>query len=171
MGRNCCRLRLSENRAATVSEAELDAHCLDTIARFKRPKEYRFVDSLPKNNYGKVLKTELRECFKRPFSREIKKAHPRYTMRRAFEFGKQECSLPDRGRRRSVHMLSAIDRNRRTGHELAVFAAKEPDSTGNFAWITQDGQPEWWQRSFPECSPEPLQPCPLPHNPERPYWQ
>ena len=31
------------------------------IARFKRPKDYVFVDALPKNNYGKVLKTELRE--------------------------------------------------------------------------------------------------------------
>ena len=31
------------------------------IARFKKPKRYVFVDSLPKNNYGKVLKTELRE--------------------------------------------------------------------------------------------------------------
>lgn len=38
----------------------LDAHCLASIARFKRPKGYRFVDVLPKNNYGKVLKTELR---------------------------------------------------------------------------------------------------------------
>jgi long-chain acyl-CoA synthetase len=34
--------------------------CLAHIARFKRPKRYRFVDALPKNNYGKVLKTELR---------------------------------------------------------------------------------------------------------------
>ncbi|HEX2478567.1 MAG TPA: AMP-binding protein [Geminicoccaceae bacterium] len=40
--------------------AALDAHCLDHIARFKRPKDYRFVEALPKNNYGKVLKTELR---------------------------------------------------------------------------------------------------------------
>jgi long-chain acyl-CoA synthetase len=39
----------------------LDALCLEHIARFKRPKLYRFVDSLPKNNYGKVLKTALRE--------------------------------------------------------------------------------------------------------------
>jgi long-chain acyl-CoA synthetase len=38
----------------------LDALCLTKIARFKRPKEYRFVDALPKNNYGKILKTELR---------------------------------------------------------------------------------------------------------------
>ena len=37
------------------------ALCLDHIARFKRPREYRFVEALPKNNYGKVLKTELRK--------------------------------------------------------------------------------------------------------------
>ena len=43
-----------------LSVAELDAHCLDQVARFKRPKHYHFVDALPKNNYGKVLKTELR---------------------------------------------------------------------------------------------------------------
>ena len=40
--------------------AELDALCLVAIARFKRPKDYVFVDALPKNNYGKILKTELR---------------------------------------------------------------------------------------------------------------
>jgi long-chain acyl-CoA synthetase len=39
----------------------LDALCLDHIARFKRPKDYVFVDALPKNNYGKILKTELRK--------------------------------------------------------------------------------------------------------------
>jgi len=41
--------------------AELDALCLDHIARFKRPKTYRFVEALPKNSTGKVLKTELRK--------------------------------------------------------------------------------------------------------------
>jgi long-chain acyl-CoA synthetase len=45
---------------AAATEAELDRLCLDNIARFKRPKAYRFVADLPKNNYGKVLKTELR---------------------------------------------------------------------------------------------------------------
>jgi long-chain acyl-CoA synthetase len=39
---------------------ELDQACLDRIARYKRPKDYRFVDSLPTNNYGKVVKRELR---------------------------------------------------------------------------------------------------------------
>jgi len=50
--------------AYVVGEAdrsELDTLCLNGIARFKRPKDYVFVDALPKNNYGKVLKTELRE--------------------------------------------------------------------------------------------------------------
>lgn len=40
---------------------ELDAMCLNHIARFKRPREYYFIDALPKNNYGKILKTELRK--------------------------------------------------------------------------------------------------------------
>ncbi|NMQ29469.1 long-chain fatty acid--CoA ligase [Candidatus Accumulibacter phosphatis] len=48
-------------RAGLVAPpAELDQLCLQSIARFKRPKNYVFVAALPKNNYGKVLKTELR---------------------------------------------------------------------------------------------------------------
>lgn len=43
-----------------VDPAALDAHLLRRIARFKRPKRYEFVDELPKNSYGKVLKRELR---------------------------------------------------------------------------------------------------------------
>jgi acyl-CoA synthetase (AMP-forming)/AMP-acid ligase II len=50
---------------AEVTAARLDSLCLDNIARFKRPKGYRFVASLPKNNYGKVLKTELRDWLAR----------------------------------------------------------------------------------------------------------
>jgi long-chain acyl-CoA synthetase len=45
----------------TAPEAELDALCNDQIARFKRPKAYIRTAELPKNNYGKVLKTELRK--------------------------------------------------------------------------------------------------------------
>ena len=44
---------------AVTDNARLDAHCLASIARFKRPKRYVYLDALPKNNYGKVLKTEL----------------------------------------------------------------------------------------------------------------
>jgi 2-furoate---CoA ligase len=42
---------------------ELDAHCLasETLSRFKRPREYRFVDELPKSPSGKILRRLLRE--------------------------------------------------------------------------------------------------------------
>jgi long-chain acyl-CoA synthetase len=43
-----------------VDAGELDGLCLSRIARFKRPKDYVFVDALPKNNYGKIVKNELR---------------------------------------------------------------------------------------------------------------
>lgn len=39
----------------------LDRTCLDRIARYKRPQDYRFVDALPTNNYGKVVKRDLRD--------------------------------------------------------------------------------------------------------------
>lgn len=47
--------------AAPPPVEDLDRTCLDHIARFKRPKDYRFVDALPTNNYGKVVKRELRD--------------------------------------------------------------------------------------------------------------
>ncbi|WHZ20615.1 MAG: Long-chain-fatty-acid--CoA ligase [Rhodanobacteraceae bacterium] len=46
---------------SVVTIEALDAHCCERIARFKRPKLYRFVPELRKNAYGKVLKTALRE--------------------------------------------------------------------------------------------------------------
>ncbi|HSA90978.1 MAG TPA: long-chain fatty acid--CoA ligase [Burkholderiales bacterium] len=48
-------------QSSNVKTEDLDSLCLENIARFKRPREYRFVEALPKNNYGKVLKTELRK--------------------------------------------------------------------------------------------------------------
>jgi len=51
-----------------IDRAALDARCLARIARFKRPKAYHAVPSLPKNNYGKVLKTELRAWLDAPDS-------------------------------------------------------------------------------------------------------
>lgn len=47
-------------------ENKLDALCLANLARFKRPKQYVFVDTMPKNNYGKILKRELRTSFNQP---------------------------------------------------------------------------------------------------------
>jgi acyl-CoA synthetase (AMP-forming)/AMP-acid ligase II len=46
---------------ATATAEELVAHCGGQLARFKVPKEICFVDALPRNPSGKVLKRELRE--------------------------------------------------------------------------------------------------------------
>ena len=52
---------LPANVCVTLDHDTLDRLCLERIARFKRPKAYRTVDTLPRNAYGKVLKTALRE--------------------------------------------------------------------------------------------------------------
>jgi fatty-acyl-CoA synthase len=46
---------------ATTSADELTAHCRDQLARFKVPKDITFIDALPRNPSGKVLKRELRD--------------------------------------------------------------------------------------------------------------
>ncbi|GGH44109.1 AMP-binding protein [Frigidibacter albus] len=43
-----------------LATADLDDWCKAQIASFKKPKRYVFVLELPKNSYGKVLKTSLR---------------------------------------------------------------------------------------------------------------
>jgi len=48
----------------TVTAQDLDQLCLDNIARYKRPRVYRLIESLPKSSYGKILKTELRQLLK-----------------------------------------------------------------------------------------------------------
>jgi acyl-CoA synthetase (AMP-forming)/AMP-acid ligase II len=52
---------VADDTTSAPSVEELDELCLEQIARYKRPKDYRFVASLPTNNYGKVLKRELRQ--------------------------------------------------------------------------------------------------------------
>jgi len=49
---------------ADVSEARLLALCKDHLASYKKPRFLRFVDALPKNAYGKVLKRELRDAYR-----------------------------------------------------------------------------------------------------------
>lgn len=49
----------------TAAVSALDALCKENIARFKRPKAYIPLAELPKNNYGKVLKIELRKQLER----------------------------------------------------------------------------------------------------------
>lgn len=46
---------------ASVTEEELRAHTRSRLAPFKVPKAIAFVDGLPKNPSGKILKRELRE--------------------------------------------------------------------------------------------------------------
>ncbi|MDZ4755983.1 MAG: AMP-binding protein [Phycisphaerae bacterium] len=58
----CAFVVASDSSGAIISE--LDQLCLQNIARFKRPRQYRFIEELPKNAYGKVVKTSLRELLK-----------------------------------------------------------------------------------------------------------
>ncbi|NYT61667.1 AMP-binding protein [Alcaligenaceae bacterium] len=46
---------------SAIDAAALDAWCKSEIASFKKPKRYEFCPELPKNSYGKILKTELRQ--------------------------------------------------------------------------------------------------------------
>ena len=49
---------------SSINSSSLDTLCLTKLARFKRPRKYAFIDELPKNNYGKVLKRKLRQNYK-----------------------------------------------------------------------------------------------------------
>ncbi|GGV29010.1 acyl-CoA synthetase [Streptomyces spectabilis] len=49
-----------------VTEAELIAHAREKLAAFKAPKRVLFVDELPRNASGKILKRELRDRFSAP---------------------------------------------------------------------------------------------------------
>ena len=55
------KVTVKELEDLTALAEDLDRTCLDHLARFKRPKDYRFVDALPTNNYGKVVKRELQD--------------------------------------------------------------------------------------------------------------
>jgi 2-furoate---CoA ligase len=48
---------------SAAGKEELDRHCRESseLAPFKRPREYRFVEELPKSPAGKLLRRELRE--------------------------------------------------------------------------------------------------------------
>ncbi|MFD3472239.1 fatty acyl-CoA synthetase [Streptomyces sp. NPDC058682] len=49
-----------------VTEAELMAYAREKLAHFKAPKRVLFVDALPRNASGKILKRELRDRFANP---------------------------------------------------------------------------------------------------------
>jgi long-chain acyl-CoA synthetase len=54
------RLFVAKAPGATLSEADLIAHCRAQLAAYKVPKEVRFLDALPKSNMGKILRKDLR---------------------------------------------------------------------------------------------------------------
>ena len=37
--------------------------CRDNLASYKKPQSVDFLESLPKNAYGKVVRRELRDCY------------------------------------------------------------------------------------------------------------
>lgn len=47
----------------TLNEADLLAHCEQYLASYKRPRRIEFVEDLPRNGMGKVLKRELRNPY------------------------------------------------------------------------------------------------------------
>ena len=60
---------LKPNMLAT--EEEIINLCLENLARYKRPKKVVFLNTLPKNSSGKILKRELREQFVKLFRKEV----------------------------------------------------------------------------------------------------
>jgi acyl-CoA synthetase (AMP-forming)/AMP-acid ligase II len=54
-----------------ATEEELIAFCKKNIASYKKPKSIDFVAELPKNNYGKILKREIREGYWKGRARRV----------------------------------------------------------------------------------------------------
>src|SRR5262249_45303428 len=54
------RLFVAKIPGATLTEADLIAHCRCQLAAYKVPRETRFLDALPKSNVGKILRKDLR---------------------------------------------------------------------------------------------------------------
>jgi acyl-CoA synthetase (AMP-forming)/AMP-acid ligase II len=50
-------------KGRSVTAEDLIAFCKDHIASYKKPRSVDIVDDLPKNNYGKILKRELRNQY------------------------------------------------------------------------------------------------------------
>lgn len=61
-------------RAGAVTARELATHCSQHLSQYKVPRRFEFVDELPKNARGKVLKTELRARSGAPADPPVPKA-------------------------------------------------------------------------------------------------
>ena len=51
---------------AELSDTEILNHCRQNLARYKVPQSVVFVDEIPHNATGKVLKRELRDLYGQP---------------------------------------------------------------------------------------------------------
>ena len=56
---------------SSLTDAELIAYCRERIAHYKAPKSVDFVESLPRNPSGKVLKRVLRAPYWVGHEREV----------------------------------------------------------------------------------------------------
>ena len=54
---------VSLREGQTVTDEEIIDFCKQHLASYKKPKSVEFIESIPKNAYGKVLKKELREKY------------------------------------------------------------------------------------------------------------
>jgi acyl-CoA synthetase (AMP-forming)/AMP-acid ligase II len=61
----------SSNTGTAIAPNELDELCVANIARYKRPREYIFLPEMPKSNYGKIVKRQLRELY-----HDMRSGHP-----------------------------------------------------------------------------------------------
>jgi len=58
-------------KGKSATEEELITFCKDNIASYKKPKSVDFIDELPKNNYGKILKRELKAKYWESRERQV----------------------------------------------------------------------------------------------------
>lgn len=54
---------IAPKKGTSISEDEIISLCEKNLARFKKARHVEFVDELPKNATGKILKHVLRERF------------------------------------------------------------------------------------------------------------
>ena len=68
---SACRTPIVPKAGRAIDEAELIAFARASLAAFKAPKSIDFVDALPRNASGKVLKKNLREPYWQGFDRRV----------------------------------------------------------------------------------------------------
>jgi fatty-acyl-CoA synthase len=60
------RVIVVSKQGEDLSEAELINHCRQNLARFRLPQSVVYVDEIPHNATGKVLKRELHDLYGQP---------------------------------------------------------------------------------------------------------